>query len=219
MRKLIITVTLAAGALFYGRAYCKRADLQYSYKPQITAKTFEDFAERNRNFSRAIGVADYNAEKLTIHNAEKNGLAFLYLHGFGASRGEGEMVVEELAANLRANAYYVRLPGHGLNADAHAAATFDQYLNTCEEALLHMPLLGKKTVLIASSTGSLIATYLAHKHPKLVHAAILTAPPVGFRKQNNPASELPGWTRTRPTGSRQRARCSLERRPRKAPAP
>lgn len=192
MRKLIITVTLAAGALFYGRAYCKRADLQYSYKPQITAKTFEDFAERNRNFSRAIGVADYNAEKLTIHNAEKNGLAFLYLHGFGASRGEGEMVVEELAANLRANAYYVRLPGHGLNADAHAAATFDQYLNTCEEALLHMPLLGKKTVLIASSTGSLIATYLAHKHPKLVHAAILTAPLWDFGNKTTRLLNFPG---------------------------
>ncbi|AFM13296.1 alpha/beta hydrolase [Turneriella parva] len=192
MRKLIVTVTLAAGALFYGRAYCKRADLQYSYKPQVTAKTFEDFAERNRNFSRAIGVADYNAEKLTIHNPENNGLAFLYLHGFGATRGEGEMVVEELAESLRANAYYVRLPGHGLNADAHAAATFDQYLNTCEEALLHMPLLGKKTVIIASSTGSLIATYLAHKHPKLIHAAVLTAPLWDFGNKTTRLLNFPG---------------------------
>ncbi len=192
MRKLIALVTLVAGSLFYARAYCKRADLQYVYKPQVTATTFEAFAARNRNFSRVVGVADDNAEKLTIHNAEKDGLAFLYLHGFGATRGEGEMVVEELAESLQANAYYVRLPGHGLNAEAHAAATFDQYLNTCEEALLHMPLLGKKVVLIASSTGSLIATYLAHKHPKLVHAAILTAPLWDFGNKTTRILNFPG---------------------------
>ncbi len=192
MRKLIVTITFAAASLFYARAYCKHADLQYAYTPQITAKTFEAFAERNRNFSRAIGVAEHNTEKLTIHNDKKDSLAFLYLHGFGATRSEGEIVVEQLAETLGANAYYVRLPGHGLNAEAHAAATFDQYLNTCEEALLHMPLLGKKIVIIGSSTGSLIGTYLAVKHPKLVHGAILTAPLWDFGNKTTRLLNFPG---------------------------
>jgi hypothetical protein len=108
MRKLIITMTLAAASLFYARAYCKRADLQYTYKPQITARAFEDFAERNRNFSRAVGVPDHSTEKLTIHNVAKDGWAILYLHGFGATRGEGEMVVESVAEAVNANAYYCR---------------------------------------------------------------------------------------------------------------
>jgi pimeloyl-ACP methyl ester carboxylesterase len=55
-----------------------------------------------------------------------------------------------------------------------------------------MPLLGKKIVIIASSTGSLIGTYLMEKHPKLVYGAILTAPLWDFGNKTTRILNFPG---------------------------
>lgn len=176
MRRVLLSLLLIAGSLFYGRAYCRMADLQYAYRQQVPADTFSEYYERRRNFSRAIGVPQHMTEKLIINNAQNDGTAILYIHGFGASRAEGEAVTDALATDLKANVYYLRLPGHGLGAEAQAAATFQQYIQTAEEALLMMPKLGKKVIVLGTSTGGLIATYLGAKHGDQIHALILASP-------------------------------------------
>ena len=58
--------------------------------------------------------------------------AILYIHGFGASRAEGEASVEPIAQALQAVTYYTRLPGHGGDLERHAAATPDRYFERVE---------------------------------------------------------------------------------------
>ncbi len=195
MRRILLSLVLMTGSWFYARAYCRQADLQYTYQQHVPAKSFAEYYERQRNFSHAIGVPEHMTEKLVIHNEENNGAAILYIHGFGASRAEGEAVADRLAEALHANLYYLRLPGHGLNAEAHAAATFQQYIQSGEEALLMMPKLGKKIIVMGTSTGGLIATYLGAKHGDKIHALILASPLWDFGNKTTRILNFPGGFR------------------------
>lgn len=192
MRKKILLFVLLAGGVFYTRAWCKHSNLEYVYKNEAPVKTFAEFAERQINFSKSIGVPDGLTEKLTIHNPANDGYAILYIHGFGATRAEGEAVSDEIAEELKANIYYARLPGHGTTAEAHAAATFDQYLQEMETILLRMDKLGKRVILMGTSTGALVATYLAAMHPDKLHAVVLASPFWDFADKTSRLLNFPG---------------------------
>ncbi|MCX7634070.1 MAG: alpha/beta fold hydrolase [Turneriella sp.] len=192
MRRKIVLVAIVLFAGVYYWQYRKLADLRYEYRPVPLAQNFREFYEKKKKQSEAEGVPEHRAERLVIHNAKNDGWAFMYIHGFGASRGEGEYVVDRVAKEFRANTYYLRLPGHGASAEAHAAATFDQYLQTVEEALLHMPLLGKKIVVFGSSTGGLLATFLAARHSDKIFAIILAGPLWDFANKLTRILNYPG---------------------------
>jgi pimeloyl-ACP methyl ester carboxylesterase len=192
MRRKILLIAVALAAIFYMRAYCRHGDLQYNYRPQPAPAKFEAFAARQVNFSLAIGVPAHATEKLTLRNPAKDGYAILYIHGFGAGRAEGEAVGDALAARLNANIYYGRLPGHGSSAEAHAAATFDQYLQEMETTLLQMPKLGKKIILMGTSTGACVATWLAARHSDKLHAVILASPFWDFADKSSRLLNFPG---------------------------
>jgi pimeloyl-ACP methyl ester carboxylesterase len=145
------------------------------YTPAPPA-SFEAYYEAQLARSRAAGVRPGNEEKLLRVAATPTRLSILYVHGFGASRAEGEEVGDRLACELAANTYYLRLPGHGTNKEDHRAATHRDYLRTVEEALAAMPLLGQRVVVIGSSMGGLIATWLAATHPDRVAALVLASP-------------------------------------------
>lgn len=192
MRRKLWLLVLASLALLYAGAYWQQANLKYTYQPQILEKDFQTFYERKRNLSLNAGVPAHATERLVLNNNKKDGIAILYIHGFGAGRAEGEYTIDQLAEQLHANVYYLRLPGHGTTAEAHAAATFDQYLQTAEEALLHMSLLGKKTVVIGTSTGALVATYLASRYSDRLHAVILASPLWDFANKATRLLNFPG---------------------------
>lgn len=130
--------------------------------------------------SRKQGVRIGNEERLERHAAGKAPIVILYVHGFGASRAEGEAVVEPLAAGLGANVYYTRLPGHGGDLEAHAAARPEEYFARLEEDFHRVRPLGEKLVLIGSSTGGLLCTWLAARHPDDVSALVLASPLFDF---------------------------------------
>ena len=100
----------------------------------------------------------------------------LYVHGFGASRAEGEVVTDVLSEELGANLYYTRLPGHGGDMEAQAAVRVEQYFERVEEAFHETRLLGEKVVLVGSSTGGLLCVWLASRHPDDVAAVVLASP-------------------------------------------
>lgn len=192
MRRRLKLLLIVGLPLAYALAYYTKANLKYSYTPQPLARDFVTFYNNKREASLRAGVPEHRTERLVVNNRKNDGMAILYIHGYGASRAEGEYTVDALAEALGANVYYLRLPGHGTTAEAHAAATFDQYLQTAEEALLHMPLLGKKIVVIGSSTGGLIATYLAARYSDRLHAIILAAPLWDFANKTARLLNFPG---------------------------
>lgn len=140
------------------------------------ALSIEDFLAKKLEVSRQEGVLPGNEERLEKYSSGKAPVAILYLHGFGASRAEGEAVVDVLAKELSANVYYARLPGHGGAKDAHAAARYEEYFERIEEAFHYTRPLGEKMVLMASSTGALLSLWLASRHPEDVHALVLASP-------------------------------------------
>lgn len=108
-------------------------------------------------------------------------IAFVYLHGFGASRMEAEPVVSKLAEEYNANVYYSRLKGHGRSGvEGFEELTKEKYLDSAEDALKVGRLLGKKIVLISTSTGGTLSLHLASKH-KDIAGLLLYSPFVGLK--------------------------------------
>ena len=101
----------------------------------------------------------------------------IYLHGFAGSYMDGYPVNVQIADTLEANIYLSRWAGHGLippasldNFSAEAAWT------SAKEALVIGNRIGKKLIIISTSTGGTLALKLAANYPDKVHALINLAP-------------------------------------------
>lgn len=108
---------------------------------------------------------------------EKTKLAFLYLHGFSASHGEGEPVHRNLAKKYNANLYLSRLEDHGIDLGDSTMIniTSDKYYYSAEKALQIAKRLGDEVIVIGTSAGGMLTLNLASRHPK-IKAIILYSP-------------------------------------------
>jgi pimeloyl-ACP methyl ester carboxylesterase len=108
--------------------------------------------------------------------------AIVYLHGFGASQGEGAPVHRELARDFGCNLYLSRLPGHGLEADdAMRGIDAQELLDGAARALAIGRALGERLIVIGTSMGGALALELAAQRPDLVDALVLWSPLVRER--------------------------------------
>ncbi len=180
MRRVLVG-GLVLGASGVGLMAMPRSGVDYTPRALGAVDDVDAFVARKLAQSQAKGAWPTATERLSRHHEGVAPEAFLYLHGFGASRGEGEFVMERLAEERGANVYYVRLPGHGTDMEDHAAATAIDYLDTVTEALELMPSLGEKVVVVGTSTGGLLGTWLAGTYPDAVDALVVASPLYGFR--------------------------------------
>jgi len=190
-RKVILFVTLGA---FVGLAVAILPLPKYTYKETPLPATFEEFLAQKQKLSADAHARSGNEERLVRYATGQSEIAFLYIHGFGASRAEGEEVLDRVAAQFRANTYYVRLPGHGTNKEDQAKVNFSDYLDAGEEALRMMPLIGKRVIVVGTSMGALIATNLAAEHPDRVNGLIIASPFFGFYRTDANITGYPGGT-------------------------
>lgn len=89
---------------------------------------------------------------------ERTPLSIVYLHGFSASKQEIRPVPDRLAAALGANLYYARFEGHGATGEALGAATTAGWWRDTAEALAIGRRIGRKVIVIGTSTGATLAT-------------------------------------------------------------
>lgn len=164
----------------------------YEYKPATSYSDFESFYKARLKISKKNNVRPGYEERFVRITPGKSNLAILFIHGFGGSRAEGEMVVDRVSRKYRANTYYLRLPGHGTTKEDHASVEFEDYMNTVEEAFSMMHMIGEKIVIIGSSTGGTLATWLASKYPDKVHAIILASPFYDFHDPVTRILDIPG---------------------------
>ncbi|HAS43014.1 MAG TPA: alpha/beta hydrolase [Microscillaceae bacterium] len=102
--------------------------------------------------------------------------AIVYLHGFSASWMEGEPVHRRFAQRFGCNLYLPRLAKHGIgNQDAFLDLTEDALYNSAKEAVAIGKKLGKKVIIMATSTGGLLGLHIAAHHPEIA-ALILYSP-------------------------------------------
>ena len=175
---VLIIVLLAIGP---------RVNLQYTLKPveiplqidqhlSISEKIFSDI---RAGTEKEIIWADSSSPATTPYS-------IVYLHGFSASRQEIAPLSDMLAEQLSANLYYTRLTGHGRSSDAMQEVTVDTLLNDANEALEIGKRIGDKVILIGSSTGGTLATWLSTRESSdAIAAIILLSPNFGLKRKES----------------------------------
>jgi len=176
-RKIIIG--LSAVIILLTGWHFAMTDGSYTYTPAVLPPTFEEFYAQQLQKSKDLNVRPNNEERL-IKYAEKTPIAILYIHGYGASRAEGEFVVDRISKTLKANTYYLRLPGHGTNVEEHVKTTGKEHLDQVMTTLRMMRTLGDKVIVIGTSMGGVLGTYIAAENPGLIDALILSSPAYQF---------------------------------------
>lgn len=107
---------------------------------------------------------------------KKAPIAFVYLHGFGASHREGSPIVEKLSSDFKANVYLARLSGHGLkDASGYEKLTPEKYIASAKRALKIGKQIGEKVILISTSTGGTLSLKLASEDND-ISALVLYSP-------------------------------------------
>ncbi|MBM3431585.1 MAG: alpha/beta hydrolase [Bacteroidetes bacterium] len=117
--------------------------------------------------------------------------AVVYLHGFSASQEEGDPVHIDFAKKIGANLYLSRLNAHGLDT-THPLASFtaEGVWNSAKEAYAIGKKLGKKVILMSTSTGGTVALKLCAEYPEIT-ASLLFSPNIAINDSkawmlNNP---------------------------------
>lgn len=104
-------------------------------------------------------------------------VSIVFLHGFSASRQELVPLCDWLARDLGANLFYTRLRGHGRTGKALSQVSVNDWLYDGVEALQIGARLGQRVILVASSTGATLATWLMQRpEARSVGALVFTSP-------------------------------------------
>ncbi|WP_455365918.1 alpha/beta hydrolase [Kaarinaea lacus] len=118
--------------------------------------------------------------------------SIIYLHGFSASRQEIAPICDLVADALGANLFYTRFTGHGRDSNAMADVTVNTLLNDTVEALEIGKRLGKQVIVIGTSTGATLATWLAsYDQSQQIAALILISPNYGPKRKEAELLLLP----------------------------
>lgn len=115
---------------------------------------------------------------------EKTEYAVVYLHGFSASQEEGDPVHYSFAQKFGCNLYLARLEDHGVDTtEPLANFTADRYWNSAKEAYAIGKQLGKKVILMSTSTGGTLALKLCAEYPEIA-ANIMLSPNIAINDGN-----------------------------------
>ena len=116
---------------------------------------------------------------------EKTKIAFVYIHGFSATQEEGSPIHRNMAKKYGANLYLARLAGHGVSLEDSTmmSVTADDFILSAEYALAIGKTLGDEVVIICTSFGGALTTYLASNHPE-IKAIVMYSPCIKIYDDN-----------------------------------
>ena len=113
--------------------------------------------------------------------------AIVYLHGFSASQMEGAPVHENIAKAFHCNLYLARLAEHGIDTtEVFLNLTAEKYWESAKLAYAIGKKLGKKVIIMSTSTGGTLSLQLAAAYPEIA-GLVMYSPNIAI---NNPAAFL-----------------------------
>jgi esterase/lipase len=119
--------------------------------------------------------------------------AFVYIHGFSATRQEIAPLPEIVATRLGANLFETRLAGHGLQTLALAGVSAEDWLADAAEAIAIGGVLGRRIVIIATSTGATLTLAMSGREEmNKVAAIVMISPNFSLRDPNAAKLTWPG---------------------------
>ncbi len=125
-------------------------------------------------------------------NKTKTEYAIVYLHGYSASQEEGSPIHTNIAKEFGCNLYLSRLAYHGIDtANPMINITPEALWESAKQALQIGRQLGKKVILMSTSTGGTLSLQLAAAYPNDVYALIMMSPNIALHDDrafilNNP---------------------------------
>jgi esterase/lipase len=197
--KRLLNIYILTGfiALAVGIGVGPRVEIDETITPVILPDDIEAYIKNNE--SRIPDIRPNTEKTILWANPEapaKTPIALVYLHGFSATRQEIAPVSNIVAKTLGANLFYTRFTGHGRNGNAMADITVNALLNDAVEALEVGKKLGDKVILIGTSTGGTLATWLAtYDTSNSIAALVLLSPNYGPRRKESELLFLP-WGNT-----------------------
>lgn len=131
----------------------------------------------NEKESKVENIKEDNQSQFVWQDSfKRTEYSMVYLHGFSASHGEAQPILDNFSEKYNCNTYLPRLYLHGLNdVDAFVNLNPKDWVESAKEAIAVAKAIGEKVVIISTSTGSTLAAYLAANDPKIV-ALINTSP-------------------------------------------
>jgi len=115
---------------------------------------------------------------------EKTEYAVVYLHGFSASQEEGDPVHYQFAKKFGCNLYLARLAEHGVDTtEPLANYTAEKSWRSAVEAYAIGKQLGRKIILMSTSTGGTLALMLCAAFPDIA-ANIMMSPNIAINDPN-----------------------------------
>lgn len=113
--------------------------------------------------------------------------AIVYLPGFSASQMEGDPVHKQIAKKFNCNLYLGRLAEHGIDTTEEMInLTAEKYWESAKQAYAIGKQLGKKVIIMSTSTGGTLSLQLAAAYPEIA-GLIMYSPNIAV---NNPAAPL-----------------------------
>jgi esterase/lipase len=140
------------------------------------AAALDDYVKQRESLHKLR--PDNEARIVWANDSAKNitEYAILYLHGFSASQGEGDPVHKHIAKKYGCNLYLARLAEHGIDTTEKLVnLTADKYWESAKEAYSIASRLGKKVIIMGTSTGASLALILAASYSN-IHSLILMSP-------------------------------------------
>jgi pimeloyl-ACP methyl ester carboxylesterase len=125
---------------------------------------------------------------------QKTDFVLLYLHGFSASRKEGEPVYQNVAKRYGMNTYAARLATQGLDTvDQMIDYRPERLWESAKLALAIAEQLGDKVIVMSTSTGGTLGLKLAATYPDKVHALVNLSPNIRIK-------DAGAWVLNKPWG-------------------
>ena len=148
------------------------------------AKSVENYIKEKESKQKV--KPDNQARVVWFNDSLKNrtDYAVVYLHGFSASQEERDPVHQSFAKNFGCNLFLSRLSDHGIEtAEPMADLTAEKLWNSAKEAYAIGRQIGKKVIIVGTSTGGTLALKLAAKYPEIA-GLILLSPNVAINDPN-----------------------------------
>lgn len=185
-------IVLAILVVLLGAWYSASLPGEYHYNEVALPDQFAKYYVKTKNHSRDIGIPHRNSEKWVRYSDGQTNYAILYLHGYSAARAEGEMILDSVADILMANTYYSRFPGHGRDTLNLGDIDFREMLDQAITDLYAMQMLGDKVIVVGTSMGGMVATYLAAEYPEMVDGLVLVSPFYDYAIKPGHLLKIPG---------------------------
>lgn len=156
---LLILVILIAGAFLF--APKESTDTTVRFDPSVLGQDLDAYLTKQE--ARFDDITN-GAEKRIVwagEAGEQTDLAIVYVHGYSATSEEIRPVPDNVAMSNGANLYFTRLAGHGRPGDAMSEPNMNDWVQDMAETMEIGRRIGKKVVVISTSTGATLAILAA----------------------------------------------------------